>query len=391
MQLDEATQSVADQLERAVVVFDTELNVVAFSVHDHEADRGRLAIILSHRATPNAVEMIQHSKAKNSREPVVLPRDADVNARILMPLRYNENLYGYLSISEPAHVDDALLHAYSERLARASEKLGALLALRYTEQRNTVNTDRALMKDLLGPVEALRVRAVASLVNNGMLAREDHYSTVLIGHRHPESGPSSLRLMLEAVLREILRSSTFTAFGSLIDSHAVAIIPGSVDETQVESILQGHVKSDLIAGIGGERKSLEHVVDAFREARIASLAVVRLPGYAQLTASWNALGLDRVLLQLPLDELRREDLPVGVIQLFSAESGIDLARTLDCYFSCGGEAKETARQLHIHRSTLYYRLNKIREATGLDIGDGDVRRELHTGLRIAALAGLWTR
>ena len=43
----------------------------------------------------------------------------------------------------------------------------------------------------------------------------------------------------------------------------------------------------------------------------------------------------------------------------------------------------------IHRSTLYYRLDRIRELTGSDLHDGRTRRELHTGIRIAQLAGLW--
>ena len=43
----------------------------------------------------------------------------------------------------------------------------------------------------------------------------------------------------------------------------------------------------------------------------------------------------------------------------------------------------------IHRSTLYYRLDRIRELTGRDLRDGRTRRELHTGIRIAQLAGLW--
>ena len=390
MELDEATQSIAEQLGRAVVVFDTELNVIAFSVHDGDVDRGRLAIILNRKATPHAAEMIAQSKAKNSREPVVLPPYDDVNARVLMPLRHQERLYGFLSFSETHHIDGDALHAYSDRLAQASSTLGALLALRELEKRDTVNTSRELLKDLLGPVELARTRAAASLVSGGLLAKDDRYATVLIRHRHPDSDASALRLLLGGVLREVLRSSMFTAFGSLIDSFAVAIIPGSADEAQVDAILRRHSEASLVAGIGGESESLDGVVDSFRQARIASLGALHSRD-GRLVACWDRMGLDRLLLQLPLEDLHRDDLPVGVTQLLRTESGIDLARTLDAYLSCGGEAQETARQLHIHRSTLYYRLDKIREITGLELADGDVRRELHTGLRVAELAGFWSR
>ena len=48
----------------------------------------------------------------------------------------------------------------------------------------------------------------------------------------------------------------------------------------------------------------------------------------------------------------------------------DLIHTLDVYLALGGDARKTAETLHLHRSTLYYRLDKITEAVGGDLGDG---------------------
>lgn len=56
----------------------------------------------------------------------------------------------------------------------------------------------------------------------------------------------------------------------------------------------------------------------------------------------------------------------------------------------GGDARASAVALGIHRSTLYYRLTRIRATAGVDLGDGIARRDLHTGLRAARLAGLLT-
>ena len=77
------------------------------------------------------------------------------------------------------------------------------------------------------------------------------------------------------------------------------------------------------------------------------------------------------------------------VHILDARSGDVLARTLDAYLNAGGDAQAPARTLMIHRSTLYYRLDRIRELTGSDLHDGRTRRELHTGIRIAQLAGLW--
>ena len=41
----------------------------------------------------------------------------------------------------------------------------------------------------------------------------------------------------------------------------------------------------------------------------------------------------------------------------------------------------------MHRQTLYYRLARIAELTGLDLADGDARLLLHASLRSARLSG----
>ncbi|WP_141279097.1 helix-turn-helix domain-containing protein [Pseudonocardia hydrocarbonoxydans] len=48
---------------------------------------------------------------------------------------------------------------------------------------------------------------------------------------------------------------------------------------------------------------------------------------------------------------------------------------------CGGNYDATARALVIHRSTLRYRLRRIREISDLDIGEVNVRLNLHIATR----------
>jgi carbohydrate diacid regulator len=45
-----------------------------------------------------------------------------------------------------------------------------------------------------------------------------------------------------------------------------------------------------------------------------------------------------------------------------------LQRTLDAWFAHDGHPAATADALHIHRNTLDYRLRRIGDMTGLDIG-----------------------
>jgi len=49
--------------------------------------------------------------------------------------------------------------------------------------------------------------------------------------------------------------------------------------------------------------------------------------------------------------------------------------------------RRTAAALAIHRQTLYYRLGRIEQLTGLDLGDGGDRLTLHLALRLVGLVG----
>ncbi len=50
-----------------------------------------------------------------------------------------------------------------------------------------------------------------------------------------------------------------------------------------------------------------------------------------------------------------------------------------------GQASRTATELGIHRQTLYYRLARIQQLTGLDLNDGEDRLLLHMALKAARL------
>jgi sugar diacid utilization regulator len=62
----------------------------------------------------------------------------------------------------------------------------------------------------------------------------------------------------------------------------------------------------------------------------------------------------------------------------------ELVRTLGVYLEMGGNYDRTAGALIIHRSTLRYRLGRIRELSGRDLADPDSRLNLHVAIRARA-------
>ena len=62
----------------------------------------------------------------------------------------------------------------------------------------------------------------------------------------------------------------------------------------------------------------------------------------------------------------------------------ELVHTLTVYLESGGNYDRTAESLIIHRSTLRYRLGRIRELSGRDLANPDTRLNLHIAVRARA-------
>lgn len=55
---------------------------------------------------------------------------------------------------------------------------------------------------------------------------------------------------------------------------------------------------------------------------------------------------------------------------------VELAKTLETYYNCKFNAAEAAKQLFIHRTTFFYRLNKIRQIADIDFDDPNQRLQI---------------
>ena len=66
--------------------------------------------------------------------------------------------------------------------------------------------------------------------------------------------------------------------------------------------------------------------------------------------------------------------------------GDQLLDALEGLLDAGGDVADAARALSMHRATLYRRLARIEQLTGLDLSRGDDRLLAHLGLRIFRLS-----
>jgi purine catabolism regulator len=134
------------------------------------------------------------------------------------------------------------------------------------------------------------------------------------------------------------------------------------------------------AGVGALRR-------AFHEARCALEATSLTGNGTPEVASYRDLGAFTLLLALQDDDALRlySDGLLDPIERTEGEYGGELLRSLEAFIENNGNWERAARQLYCHRHTLRYRIRKIEELTGRDLGRATDRIELWLALRAREL------
>lgn len=135
-------------------------------------------------------------------------------------------------------------------------------------------------------------------------------------------------------------------------------------------------------GVGSACDGVTDFPRSYRDARLA-LRVQRVAGGGRATM-FDELGVYRLL--AGVDDLEKIDRFVHrwlgeLLDYDMNKEASDLVTTLGEYLDCGGNYDATAAALSVHRSTVKYRLQRIREISGHDLGSPDVNFNLQLAVR----------
>jgi len=103
------------------------------------------------------------------------------------------------------------------------------------------------------------------------------------------------------------------------------------------------------------------------------------------------LGVYQLLLSLSERDKLKEfcDETLRPLTQYDKRQSADLLKTLEAYFNCHGNLSQTAESLIVHRNTLLYRMNRIREIAAVDLTRPETRLALHLALTIRRLLTLF--
>ncbi|MER5400339.1 helix-turn-helix domain-containing protein [Streptomyces sp. NPDC002599] len=136
-------------------------------------------------------------------------------------------------------------------------------------------------------------------------------------------------------------------------------------------------------GVSAPCDSLDDIPHHYEEAQRA-MDVRRHSRERYGTAFFDELGLYRIL--GPGNDYRELETFVqewlGQLIDYDSRHHAAMVETLSRYFDCGGNYDETADSLAIHRSTLRYRLQRIRDISGNDLANVEDRLNLQVATRV---------
>jgi PucR family transcriptional regulator, purine catabolism regulatory protein len=157
---------------------------------------------------------------------------------------------------------------------------------------------------------------------------------------------------------------------------------------ELESLVRTGGETAISVGVGTIRDEIAGIRRSHAEARQALLLGRRMHGPGHLTV-FGDLGVYRLIFAaegLPeLSDLYMQSL--GELLAYDRQNNADLVSTLDAFFAANGSPKEAAERLGVHRNTVLYRLDRIRDITGYDLDDAGLRMRLQLALHIHLALG----
>jgi sugar diacid utilization regulator/GAF domain-containing protein len=274
----------------------------------------------------------------------------------------------------------ALLLGHSAAVAATTARLRSEFVWELLEGRRTDDADEAVRAVSLGlrltfPARILLFRAAGLRT----LAQAERWTAQQVEH--------NLVWLADRVGSAVAEGSGHVAPMAHRDEQVVAILPADADAAGIARTMLGRspfAGVELAAGVSRSVADVQALPHGLHEARVALSAVD--PQLGPVVCLDDLGVLQFLIAPADADDLRRfADSVLGRLLDYDRAHNAGLVETLDRWFEHGGNAAGTARSLNLHVKTLAYRLRRIAEVGGLDLGDRRHRLDAELSLRILGL------
>ncbi|MFJ3517953.1 MULTISPECIES: PucR family transcriptional regulator [unclassified Streptomyces] len=378
-----------------------DFRLIAFGAHDSDddlvMDPVRTRSILTRQSTADVRSWFEGFGIARATGPVRIPATPDagvLRGRICLPVRYRGIVQGYLWLldqepgtpgPEPAALDAAM---------EVAERIGVLLAEEAKAGADLSREFLAVLTAGRGWQQDMAVAALRAALGPGGDGPHAAVCVTPWPGEAPASVPGAAAVCVVPqraagepgggtrpgpgdgpALAVLLRLRSTDALTPALAA-VTRLLPRAADPAAAGGAATA---PRVTAGVADPVRGLADLPAAWEQAVAAARAAVAQPRLGPV-AQWSAIGPYRLLATLASDPV---DDPAARTLLTPAHR--ELARTAEVFLDCAGQAGRAAAALGIHRQTLYYRLGRVEQLTGLDLDEGEDRLLLHMALKASRL------
>ncbi len=269
-----------------------------------------------------------------------------------------------------------------ERLSEtaAADFLGALLRRELTEREELISQARELSLELQDGASVIVARALPQAPTD-------------------EGWRVRVRAVAERGARAVVNRSiaALSERDGTVGAEVVLLVPGGEEplaaraaEAVLREMEAGLAGYTLAVGRSRIAKDPAELPRAVAEALLAANVAQGGPDGPAL--AFEQTGAYRLLLSAmsenPTELQRFYSETVEPLVAYDEQYETDLMRTLETFLEADGNVAGTAQRLFTHRHTIYYRLERVRELSGLDVSSSDGREKLSLGLKSMRVLGI---
>jgi sugar diacid utilization regulator len=326
-----------------------------------------------HRPDPYPKDSAARS-AELLRRALASERPIRDGGRLLAVARPRGDVLGVLVLIDPdGTAGEHELVALEHGATVLAMELARLQSLAETELR----LRRDLVEDLLAGTDQESALARAQALGYDL---ERLHRVVVVEGQGPADGGA------DPLFHAVRRAAGSTGAGSLLVSRTgtvVLLADQDLDWDTLRAAVLGEPGGGRVRiGVGGGCSRVGDFPRSYQEAQTALRVQAGSHGPERVTV-FDELGVYRLLSRLEdtaeVERFVRDWLEV--LLDYDARKQSELVRTLSVYLERGGNYDATAEALVVHRSTLKYRLQRIRELSGHDLNDPDSRFNLQLATR----------
>jgi DNA-binding PucR family transcriptional regulator len=228
-------------------------------------------------------------------------------------------------------------------------------------------------------------------------------AVVVVRAHHYAPADEDWRARVLAAAERAARTSAPGSLAAVVDTptdtagHVVVLLPAEGDEEvrRVAGAIARELRSSLHGftfAVGHSRVAAD-AVDLYRAGNEALLAAnVAEAAEDDSVLAFEETGAYRLLLPAmsedPAELQRFFAETVEPLVAYDEQYDTDLVQTLETFLDADANVAGTAQRLFTHRHTIRYRLERVRDLTGLDVSSTDGREKLGLGLKAMRVLGI---